>query len=129
MHGRAKLVLCVLLIFAAMIVGCDSNGDVPTLIISNGTTQLIEGDAIDGKDLIDQFYSTSVPDETDGNPDTMEDDNAPSDDGAVYWVKGGEVWHVKKTCSSLSRSKTILSGSVDDAIAAGKTRVCKRCGG
>lgn len=129
MPCRAKLALCVLLIFASLVVGCDSYGDVPSLIISNGTTQLIEGDAIDGKDLIDQFYSTSVPDETDKEPDLTDGDVTSPDDGTVYWVKGGEVWHIKKTCQSLSRSKNILSGSVDDAVAAGKTRVCKKCGG
>ena len=49
--------------------------------------------------------------------------------GTVYWVKNGEVWHIKESCSSLSRSKNIQSGTVSDAIAAGKERVCKRCGG
>ena len=49
--------------------------------------------------------------------------------GTVYWVKNGEVWHLKESCSSLSRSKNIQSGTVSDAIAAGKERVCKRCGG
>ena len=49
--------------------------------------------------------------------------------GTVYWVKNGEVWHIKESCSSLSRSKNIQSGTVSDAIAAGKGRVCKRCGG
>lgn len=49
--------------------------------------------------------------------------------GTVYWVKNGEVWHLKESCSSLSRSKNIQSGTVSDAIAAGKGRVCKRCGG
>lgn len=46
----------------------------------------------------------------------------------VYWVKSGKVWHTTKDCPSLSRSKSILSGSVDDAMAVGKERVCKRCG-
>lgn len=52
-----------------------------------------------------------------------------SDGHTVYWVKSGKVWHTTKDCPSLSRSKSILSGSVDDAMAAGKERVCKRCGG
>lgn len=47
---------------------------------------------------------------------------------SVYWVAGGEVWHIRSDCSSLSRSKNIKSGSVSDAVAAGKARVCKRCG-
>jgi hypothetical protein len=47
----------------------------------------------------------------------------------VYWVKNGEVWHVSRECSSLSRSKEILTGTVSEAIQVGKERVCKRCGG
>lgn len=46
----------------------------------------------------------------------------------VYWTPNGSVWHITKECSSLSRSKNIVSGSESDAIAAGKERVCKRCG-
>lgn len=46
----------------------------------------------------------------------------------VYWVKGGEVWHISEKCPSLSRSKSILSGTVAEAQENGKTRVCKRCG-
>ena len=46
----------------------------------------------------------------------------------VYWVKNGEVWHISEKCPSLSRSKSILSGTVTAAQENGKTRVCKRCG-
>ncbi len=46
----------------------------------------------------------------------------------VYWVKGGEVWHISAKCPSLARSKTVLSGTVEAAMASGKARVCKRCG-
>lgn len=49
-------------------------------------------------------------------------------DAEVYWTPGGEVWHVTSECSSLSRSTTILNGSIDEAQAAGKSRACKRCG-
>ncbi|MCL1895612.1 MAG: hypothetical protein FWG03_03600 [Clostridiales bacterium] len=46
--------------------------------------------------------------------------------GTVYWVPNGVVFHVDRNCSTLSRSKTILSGSVAQS---GKPRVCKVCGG
>ncbi len=45
----------------------------------------------------------------------------------VYWVESGKVWHTTKNCSSLSRSKNILSGSISAAKAVGKERVCKKC--
>lgn len=50
------------------------------------------------------------------------------DDPGVYWTAGGSVWHVTDACSALAKSKSILSGSETQAIRAGKTRVCKRCG-
>lgn len=55
---------------------------------------------------------------------------AESDDleNVVYWVTGGEVWHITDKCSSLSRSKKILSGTVEQAMSSGKSRACKLCG-
>ena len=45
----------------------------------------------------------------------------------VYWTKGGEVWHLFKDCGHLKNSKSILSGSVEDAIENGKEKVCSAC--
>ncbi len=47
----------------------------------------------------------------------------------VYWTAGGSVYHIDRSCSSLSNSTAILSGSMKKAEAAGKERACKRCGG
>ena len=60
--------------------------------------------------------------------DAVDSTSAEEVSNTVYWVKNGEVWHTKSTCGSLSRSKSILSGSVEEAMLAGKDRVCKRCG-
>lgn len=47
----------------------------------------------------------------------------------VYWTEGGSVWHLSDSCSSLSKTDPadIVSGSEDEAIAAGKERACKKC--
>ncbi len=42
----------------------------------------------------------------------------------VYWTPNGEVYHSTPNCPSLSRSKTILSGSIAES---GKSRGCKTC--
>ena len=42
----------------------------------------------------------------------------------VYWTPSGKVYHSTKGCPSLSKSKTILSGSISDS---GKPRRCERC--
>ena len=43
----------------------------------------------------------------------------------VYWTS---VWHVSRGCSALKNSTDIISGTQSDAVAAGKSRVCKKCG-
>ena len=48
-----------------------------------------------------------------------------SGSGTVYWVPNGKVYHLSRSCSTLSRSKTILSGTIAQS---GKPRVCERCG-
>ena len=50
----------------------------------------------------------------------------PSDSGRiVYWTPRGERYHTTKTCSKLSRSKDIRSGTVSQA---GSRSPCKACG-
>ena len=44
--------------------------------------------------------------------------------GTVYWTPNGEVYHSTKNCRTLSRSKTIYSGSIDECP---KPRGCKVC--
>lgn len=43
----------------------------------------------------------------------------------VYWTPSGSVYHVRRSCPTLSRSKIIKSGS---KAASGKSRCCKVCG-
>lgn len=47
----------------------------------------------------------------------------------VFWLDSGEVWHVSRSCSSLSRSDPdeIKFGTEEDAVDSGKKRVCKIC--
>ena len=45
----------------------------------------------------------------------------------VYWTESGSVYHVTDQCSSLKHSEKILHGSVEEALAAKKERLCKTC--
>jgi len=45
----------------------------------------------------------------------------------VYWVPSGKSYHYTDKCSTLSRSKIILSGTLAEALAAGKTDPCDKC--
>ena len=51
-----------------------------------------------------------------------------TDPDVVYWTENGKVWHVKRDCGHIKKSKVIISGSVEDAIAAEKERACSTCG-
>ncbi len=46
----------------------------------------------------------------------------------VYWAKSGEVWHRSNECGYLKKSSEISSGTVEEAIEAGKERLCLICG-
>lgn len=45
--------------------------------------------------------------------------------GTVYWTPSGSVYHKSRNCPTLSRSRTIYSGTVGSC---GKNRACKVCG-
>lgn len=46
----------------------------------------------------------------------------------AYWTKNGKSYHFSKDCVSLKKS-TILSGTLQDAINAGKKDPCNHCAG
>src|SRR5699024_2133778 len=48
-----------------------------------------------------------------------------SKSGTVYWTPGGSVYHYSRSCPTLSRSRTIYSGTPSES---GKSRGCKVCG-
>ena len=47
-----------------------------------------------------------------------------SGSSTVYWTPSGEVYHTDRNCSYLSRSKTVLSGTIAES---GKDRKCSKC--
>ena len=50
---------------------------------------------------------------------------AISDD--VYWSPFGKVYHTHDDCQSLNQSDTLTYGTVEEAIAANRTRLCAFC--
>ncbi|MEF9952261.1 MAG: hypothetical protein RR840_04570 [Clostridium sp.] len=53
----------------------------------------------------------------------------PSKNTIVYYVPKGKSYHNSKSCRSLTRSKTILSGSIAKVISLGKGDPCNFCYG
>lgn len=50
--------------------------------------------------------------------------NNSNSSATVYWTPNGKSYHTTKNCSTLSRSKTILSGTISES---GKNDPCDRC--
>ena len=51
--------------------------------------------------------------------------SAISDD--VYWSPFGKVYHTSEECQALNQSDTLTVGTVEQAIAEGRTRLCAFC--
>lgn len=63
-----------------------------------------------------------------GQTDSSSQSGSSSSSGrTVYWTPNGEKYHYSGDCPTLSRSKTIYSGSVEEAQANGKSEKCKVC--
>ena len=58
---------------------------------------------------------------------TVETDSLHDMQDVVYWTQNGEVWHTEQDCRYL-KNKDILSGTQEDALGAGKSRLCSSCG-
>ena len=45
----------------------------------------------------------------------------------VYWAPFGKVYHTHTDCQALNQSDTLTYGTVEEAIAANRSRLCKFC--
>ena len=48
-------------------------------------------------------------------------------EGEVFWSPFGKVYHTHDDCQALNQSDTLTYGDVEQAIAAGRTRLCSFC--
>ena len=48
-------------------------------------------------------------------------------EGKVLWAPFGKVYHMDETCQALNQSETLTEGTVEEAIADGRTRLCAFC--
>lgn len=58
------------------------------------------------------------------NNSTNESQSSVNSSAIVYWTPNGKSYHTTKNCSTLSRSKTILKGTIQES---GKHDPCDRC--
>ncbi len=48
-------------------------------------------------------------------------------DETVYWAPFGKVYHTHEDCGALNHTDTLTAGTVDQAVAANRTRLCTFC--
>ncbi len=126
---KKKVILLIFAVLALTFTACGQDSGRQIVIKSNGTYLNAEEYLTPSTTVKETTAEpASSPSQAIKQTDTVDVKGNSSEKGEVYWTEGGEVWHLTENCSSLSRSKNILSGSVDDAIGAGKERACMRCG-
>lgn len=57
----------------------------------------------------------------------MSEETETGGDCNVFWTDKGEVWHLNVDCRYLN-NKSVVTGTVEDAKTAGKSRACSACG-
>ncbi|WP_346846365.1 DNA/RNA non-specific endonuclease [uncultured Clostridium sp.] len=68
--------------------------------------------------------STNNSNSSNNTNSTINNSGSTSSPGKVYWTPNGNSYHTTKSCSTLSRSKTILEGTIQES---GKNDPCDRC--
>lgn len=69
-------------------------------------------------------YMTSENGDTDSTPTSNNTNQNVGNAEEVFWTPKGKSYHRTKDCSTLSRSKTVLSGTISES---GKYDPCDRC--
>lgn len=57
----------------------------------------------------------------------IENSSGREHDGVYYWTSSGSVYHKWSDCGHLKNSSDIMSGNEQDAILAGKEKLCSSC--
>ncbi len=68
--------------------------------------------------------STNNSNSSNNTNTTINNSGSTSSPGKVYWTPNGNSYHTTKSCSTLSRSKTILEGTIQES---GNNDPCDRC--
>ena len=82
------------------------------------------------EDLMDFLNDSGwIDDIRNGNSSSITRNNNTSSSTIVYWVPGGKVYHSTDKCYHIAGKSNIHSGTIEEAKAANKSRMCADCGG
>ena len=117
-------------LFTSEVIGSEINGGEINTINSDNNTfkEQTEVSTIEKTEFEIESSNNTENCENSENAETSDAvEYTEIDTSTVYWTKKGSVWHRFRNCSYLSKSKEIESGSVEDAIEAGKEKLCSSC--
>ena len=117
--------------FIAIITYPDTTTQIPS---HYSYTYTINGNVINDEfdNINPDEYNASLESNTPTNSETNNETNNESSNtqdnvissGIVYWTPNGKSYHTTNSCPTLSRSKTILEGTIQES---GKSDPCDRC--
>lgn len=98
------------------------------LQLENPYTGRIIQDIDDYNEYVSQYLAESSQEEASQQEEPVYEEPEPIENELiVYWTPNGKSYHSTEYCRTLSRSKTILSGTIDEAIATGHGDPCNVC--
>ena len=117
--------------FVAIITYPDTTTQIPS---HYSYTYTINGNVINDEfdNINPEEYNASLESNTSTNSETNSETNNESSNTQdnvtsseiVYWTPNGKSYHTTNSCPTLSRSKTILEGTIQES---GKSDPCDRC--
>ena len=115
-----RSIIGLFLLFALFLCACSN-----TLQFDAGTPITPEEIAMRKAELQEETKGDEGADK--GGEESTPESQTP-DNGVVFWLKNGTVYHVSQTCYHIKEKQGVLVGTVDEALAAGKLRACSSCG-
>ena len=100
--------------------------------LSQGTNRLIfdgAGTAIAPEVLLTELGIDPVKPDRKDPEDRKKEAAMAAISGEVLWTNslGGKVYHTHEDCQALNRTEELVQGTVEQAIAANRTRLCAFC--
>lgn len=95
-----------------------TKGDTDKVSVSNSSSS---------SNSSDSKISSSNSNSSSSNSETNQSSGSTSALSTVYFTPKGKSYHSTQSCRTLARSKTILSGSIQDAINSGHGDQCDVC--
>jgi hypothetical protein len=110
---------------------------IPVILLTSCSILMPRQEVFDGGEILDkemmdniksEIFNSTPSDDVSSLETEIESENVSNSENAtVYWTEGGSVWHTDDRCGHLKRAKEILTGTVKEAIEAGKDKVCSSC--